>query len=152
MDCSPPGSSVHGILQVRILEWVAMPSSRDQTRISYVSCIDRWDFYHQRHLRSPQTHSLHWKRSLPTMEVLPSAPTPFFKCLFLCSGIHLADLTMKDEVSIPRHHDVISKAALWDAAVLGSLRSHQAAVSWVKSVAHMATHHLPTCPLAWVGS
>ena len=29
MDCSPPGSSVHGILQARLLEWVAMPSSRD---------------------------------------------------------------------------------------------------------------------------
>ena len=28
MDCSPSGSSVHGILQARILEWVAMPSSR----------------------------------------------------------------------------------------------------------------------------
>ena len=28
MDCSPPGSSVHGILQTRILEWAAMPSSR----------------------------------------------------------------------------------------------------------------------------
>ena len=28
MDCSPPDSSVHGILQARILEWVAMPSSR----------------------------------------------------------------------------------------------------------------------------
>ena len=28
MDYSPPGSSVHGILQARILEWVAMPSSR----------------------------------------------------------------------------------------------------------------------------
>ena len=28
MDCSLPGSSVHGILQARILEWVAMPSSR----------------------------------------------------------------------------------------------------------------------------
>ena len=28
MDCSQPGSSVHGILQARILEWVAMPSSR----------------------------------------------------------------------------------------------------------------------------
>ena len=26
MDCSPPGSSAHGILQARILEWVAMPS------------------------------------------------------------------------------------------------------------------------------
>ena len=28
MDCSPPGSSVYGILQSRNLEWVAMPSSR----------------------------------------------------------------------------------------------------------------------------
>ena len=28
MDCSPPGCSVHGILQARILEWVAMPSLR----------------------------------------------------------------------------------------------------------------------------
>ena len=28
MDCSPPGSSVHGILQARILEGVARPSSR----------------------------------------------------------------------------------------------------------------------------
>ena len=29
MDCSPPGSSVHGILQPRILEWVAIPYSGD---------------------------------------------------------------------------------------------------------------------------
>ena len=28
MNCSLPGSSVHGILQARILEWIAMPSSR----------------------------------------------------------------------------------------------------------------------------
>ena len=46
-DCSPPGSSVHGILQARILEGVAMPSSRgssrprDQTHVSYVSCTGR---------------------------------------------------------------------------------------------------------------
>ena len=32
MKCSPPGSSVHGILQVRILEWVAMSSSRGSSR------------------------------------------------------------------------------------------------------------------------
>ena len=43
MDCSPPGSSVHGILQARILEWVAMPSSRgssqstDQTQVSCIA-------------------------------------------------------------------------------------------------------------------
>ena len=32
MDCSPPGSSVHGILQVRILEWIALPSSRGSSQ------------------------------------------------------------------------------------------------------------------------
>ena len=41
-----------GIVQARMLEWVAMPSSRgsswsrDQTCISYVSCIGRWVLYH----------------------------------------------------------------------------------------------------------
>ena len=33
MDCSPPGSSVHGILQARILERVAMPSSRGKNKM-----------------------------------------------------------------------------------------------------------------------
>ena len=32
MNCSPPGSSVHGILQARILEWVAMTFSRGSSR------------------------------------------------------------------------------------------------------------------------
>ena len=32
MDCSPPGSSVHGILQARILEWVTISSSRGSFR------------------------------------------------------------------------------------------------------------------------
>ena len=32
MDCSLPGSSVHGILQAIILEWVAMPSSRGSSQ------------------------------------------------------------------------------------------------------------------------
>ena len=52
MDCSLPGSSVHGILQARILEWVAMPSStgsswpRDWTSISKSTCIGRRVLYH----------------------------------------------------------------------------------------------------------
>ena len=32
MDCSPPGSSVHGILQARILEWVAIPFFRGSSQ------------------------------------------------------------------------------------------------------------------------
>ena len=52
MDCSPPGSSVHGIFQVRILEWVAISyfrgSSwpRDQTDVSCVSGTGRQILYH----------------------------------------------------------------------------------------------------------
>ena len=41
MDCSPPDSSVHGILQVRILEWVAIPFSRGSSQPGdriWVSC------------------------------------------------------------------------------------------------------------------
>ena len=47
MDYSPPDSSLHGILQARVLEWVAISSSRgsfwprDWTRTSYDSCIGR---------------------------------------------------------------------------------------------------------------
>ena len=49
--CNPPGSSVHGILQARILEWVAVPSSqastrpRDWTHISFIACIGRQIVY-----------------------------------------------------------------------------------------------------------
>ena len=32
MDCNPPGSSVHGILQIRIVKWVAIPFSRGSSR------------------------------------------------------------------------------------------------------------------------
>ena len=39
MDYSPPGSSVHGILQARILEWVAMPSSRGSSSPRDQTCI-----------------------------------------------------------------------------------------------------------------
>ena len=56
MDCSPPGSSVHGILQAGIVEWVTISSSReyswprDQTCISSMSCIGRQTLYQQHHL------------------------------------------------------------------------------------------------------
>ena len=50
MDCSPPGFSVHGILQARILKWVAISFSRgssqprDQTQVSRIAgrCFNFW--------------------------------------------------------------------------------------------------------------
>ena len=52
VDCGPPGSSVHMIIQGRTLEWVAAPFSRgssrprDQNRVSRVFCIGRQALYH----------------------------------------------------------------------------------------------------------
>jgi len=40
MDCSAPGSSVHGILQKRILEWVAIPFSRGSSQMEYNLAIN----------------------------------------------------------------------------------------------------------------
>ena len=63
VDSCLPVSFVHGILQVRILEWVAMPSSRgsswcrDRNCVSYISCIGRRTLYHQCHLGSAYTHA-----------------------------------------------------------------------------------------------
>ena len=49
MDCSPPGSSVHGVSQARTLEWIATSFSRGSSRPSdwtRVSRIGRWILYH----------------------------------------------------------------------------------------------------------
>ena len=49
IDCSPPGSTVHGIFQARILQWVAISFSRGSSRPrdpTYMSCIGMWILYH----------------------------------------------------------------------------------------------------------
>ena len=46
MDCSPPGSSVHGIFQARVLEWGAIAFSAQYTLVSNNSL--RWLIYHLR--------------------------------------------------------------------------------------------------------
>ena len=60
MDYRWPGSPAHAILQARILEWVAISSSRgssqpwDRTCISYISYIGRQALYHSCHIGSPR--------------------------------------------------------------------------------------------------
>ena len=82
MDSSPPGSFVHGILQARILEWVAMPPSRgsSQTRdwihVSYVSCIGWQVFYYLCHLGSPQAVKQHSKALLEAEVASPTRHWP----------------------------------------------------------------------------
>ena len=72
MDYSRPGASVHGILQARILEWVAMPSSRgssqasDRTQVSHIAggFLTSWATREARETHTqPQEEKFTWKIS-----------------------------------------------------------------------------------------
>ena len=61
MVCSPPSSSVHGISQARILEWVAIIFSRGSSQSrdrTHISCIGRWVLYHW---ATMEAHIYVWK-------------------------------------------------------------------------------------------
>ena len=73
MDCSPPGSSVHGIFQVRLLEWGAISfsrgssQSRDRTRVSHragrrftVWATREWLSLHTKPIDTPKTCYWTW--------------------------------------------------------------------------------------------
>ena len=88
-DCSPSGSSsIHGILQARRVEWVALPSSRwsswlrDRTYISWVSWIGKWLLYHSHHLEAQICRWYHangrkWRE---TKELFDEGETRELKC------------------------------------------------------------------------
>ena len=65
MDCSAPGSSVHGISQARILEWVAIPFSWG-SNVSLLYC--RQILYHLSKHRSPCEHTLYTLNAVIQME------------------------------------------------------------------------------------
>ena len=65
MDCSPPGSSVHGILQARILEWVPFPPPGDLPHpgsepVSLVSPTLAGEFFTTGPPKKPYLYLLHW--------------------------------------------------------------------------------------------
>ena len=64
MEYSPPGSSVHGILQARILEWVTIPFSRRSSQprdYTQVSCIEGGFFTVRATREAPTVINMHFK-------------------------------------------------------------------------------------------
>ena len=68
MDCLPPGSSVHGTFQARILEWISSRGSswpRGQTCVSCISCIVKRILYHWATWEAPRScYYLSWLLSV----------------------------------------------------------------------------------------
>ena len=87
-DYSTPGSSVHGILQARRLEWVAISSSRgsswptDRTCVSSVSCIGRRILYHSPTREAPR-RSLSSLKSFVRCAPQSSGASILFFCYIL---------------------------------------------------------------------
>ena len=92
IDCSPPGSSVHGIFRARILEPGAISFSRgaswcrDWTCISCVSCIGRWVLYHCTIWEALWPWAVNLK-----LGNLPPAPLPSCLALHLCNSLRPSD-------------------------------------------------------------
>ena len=105
---APPGSSVHRILQTRILEWVAISSSRDRTCESCISCINRWILYQLSHLGSP-TNCLSGLKDSPRHWVEGTHPLSLPPCP------HPSSLTLETAFSLTgkEEQNFYPKMSLW---------------------------------------
>jgi len=147
MDCSPPGSSVHGIPQARILEWVAIPFSRVSQVYSKVihlyiymasilehdlDCRNWWlrlRWWLQKLSCSPAMDMVGWFRVLGDGEHFSYSLHPYLEAKH-CSAHHrlfLSSANPPEHLTIPRASDsVLPRSALlprdWllDSSCLGS--------------------------------
>ena len=114
-----PAPSVHGILQARILEWVATPSSRvssrprDQTCVSHVSCIGRQVLYHWCHLGSPNDGNKNSCRDLSTQRAACVCCSPGGKAWSRDAG---PPVPIRSFVSLCATRKEEMPAKLWHAA------------------------------------
>ena len=94
MDCRLSGSSVHGIFQVRVLEWVAICSSRvssgprDQTQVSHIAGR-RFTIWATRDLQLRDIVWIHWRVYNSIANTSKRLSTPFW-CL--CQKLSLSPL------------------------------------------------------------
>ena len=126
MDCSPLGASVHGILQARILEWVAMPSSRgssrprDGPRNSCISCPAGRFFTAELPGKPPiQRCCFPVAKSCPTLYDPMNCSTPGFPVLHI--SLSLPKL-MSIESLMPSNHPILCCPLLLLPSIFPSIR------------------------------
>ena len=136
MDCNLPGSSVHGILHTRILEWVAIPfpqgssQPRDQTRISSLQAdslpseplgkpiVLRLDLEAIKKRLLLRLYKLVGQRNLKkyfmrTSRFQKSKPLTFLLCFLANVILHWTTLLLKLESDFPWLHLVTEATLIW---------------------------------------
>ena len=116
MDCSLPGSSVHGILQARTVEWVAVSFPRGSSWPRDLHC--RWILYWLSHQGSP----LKWRTILK--QLITSDTKPRFSCLQLRSQ------EFKTQVSVERKDTEIRKAGILGRRTCVQKQTEDSAQPW----------------------
>ena len=103
MDCSLPGSSVLGILQARILEWVAMPSSRG--------------IFLTQELKPHLYHLLQWQAFFFFPHLVPP-------------GVEVASLVAQMVKNLPALWETWVWSLGWKDALKESMATHSSILSW----------------------
>ena len=113
VDRGPPGSSLHGIFLAGILEWVAMPSSKESSQSKDWTCISciAGRFFTTESLRKPHSHII-------------------CVCLSVCIYIYMASLVAKLVKNLPAVQEIVVRFVGWE----GPWRREQlpAPVFWLR--------------------
>ena len=132
MECSPPGSSVHGILQARILEWVAVPSSTDlpNPRIEPRSPTLQADSLLSEPLRKPKNSGVGSLSLLQGIFLTQESNLAFLHCRWIlhhmsCQGSPLSTVLQSNSVLDYTVHGILQARVLEWVAVPFSRGSSQ---------------------------
>ena len=136
MDCSPLGSSAHGIFQARTLEWIAISSSRgcfqprDWTHVSCGSWTDRWILYYWSTWEVPENCSVPWFKKFNNISWIS-----FHIKIYKSTSVQFSCLVVSDS------------ATPWNAACQASLSitNSQSLLKLMSVESVMPSNHLILC-------
>ena len=130
VNCRPLGSSVHGIFEAKLLEWVAISCSRgsswprDQTHLSRISCLGRWILYHWASWEAPKNASVQFSsvQSLSHVQLFATPWTAARQASLSITNSRNPLKPMSIESVMPSNHLILCRPFLLLPSIFPSIR------------------------------